>query len=109
VRAKAAPQKAKPIIARSLTRLADRIERETATDPHGKEQAVHIRGVARTLKDGDGTTRTQTRGEAERIRGAVSEKEKATRYRELEEKLQQRDQARAKRRSRYRDDGGQER
>jgi len=108
-RAKAAPEKAQLIVARSLTRLADRIERETATDPLGKEQAVHIRHVARTLRGGNGATQTKAGDQAERIRGAAGEKDKATLYRELEEQLRQRDQARPKRRPRDREDSGRER
>jgi hypothetical protein len=68
-RAKAAPEKAQLIVARSLTRLADRIERETETDPLGKEQAAHIRHVARTINGGYGTTKRQAVDQAERIRG----------------------------------------
>jgi hypothetical protein len=49
-RAKAAPEKAQLIIARSLRHLADRIERNTKTDPYGKDQAAYIRDVARTLE-----------------------------------------------------------
>src|SRR5260221_1155329 len=107
-RAKAAPERAQLVIARSLRRLAGRIERETATDPHGKDQAAYIRDVARTLKSGNGATRTQARDQAERIRGAVSEKDKARLYRELEEQLRQRDRARPKRHPRNRDEGGRD-
>jgi hypothetical protein len=108
-RAKVAPEEAQLVVAGSLTRLADRIERETATDPHGKEQAAYIRDVVRTLRDNDGATRTQARDQAERIRGVVSERDKATLYRELEEQLRQRDRAPPKRHPRDRDDGGRDR
>jgi hypothetical protein len=108
-RAKAAPEKAQLSIARSLTRLADRIERETATDPDSQERATHIREVARNLNRGDAATQSRNRDQAERIRGAAGEKDKATLYRELEEQLRQRDQARAKQRPRDRDDGGRDR
>jgi hypothetical protein len=105
-RAKAAPEKAQLIVARSLTRLANRVEHETATDPLGKEEAVHIRHVARTLTHGDGAPQ-KAGGQTARIRVAVEEK--ATRYRELEEKLRRHDHARALRRQRERHDGGRER
>ena len=108
-RAKAAPEKAQLIIARSLRHLADWIERDTKTDPHAKDQTAYIRDVALTLKSGDGATRTQVRDQTEGIRGAVGEKDKATLYRELEEQLRQRDRARPKRHPRDRDDGGRDR
>jgi hypothetical protein len=107
-RAKAELEKAQFVITRSLRRLAGRIERETATDPHGKDQAAYIRDVARTLESGNGATRTQARDQTERIRGAVSEKDNATLYRELEEQLRQRDRARPKRHPRNRDEGGRD-
>jgi hypothetical protein len=46
---------------RSLVRLADRIERETATDPDSKERAAHIREVARNLNRSGAATQSQNR------------------------------------------------
>jgi hypothetical protein len=108
-RAKADPPRAQLVIARSLTYLAGRIERETSTDPHGKDEAAYIRDVPRTLKSGDDATRTQARDQAERMPGAVAEQDKATLYRRLEEQLRQRDHARPKRHRRDRDDSGRDR
>jgi hypothetical protein len=109
VRAKATPEEAKLIVVRSLSRLADQIERETATDSLGKEQAADIRHVVRTLTSGDGATQTKADDQAERMRGAADEKDKATLYRELEERLRQRDQVRPKGHPRDRNDGGRDR
>jgi hypothetical protein len=105
-RAKAAPEKAQLSMVRSLARLADRIERETPTDPESKERATHIRGLARDLNRGDAVTPPQRRDQAERIHGAAAQKDKSALYRELEDQLRQRDQARVERRARERDDGG---
>jgi hypothetical protein len=91
---------------RSLARLADRIERETPTDPESKERAAHIRAVARDLNRGEAVPAPQRRDQAERIHSAAAQKDKAALYRELEHQLRQRDQARAKHRTRHRDDGG---
>jgi hypothetical protein len=106
VRAKAAPEKAQLSMVRSLARLADRIERETPTDPDSKERATHIRAVARDLNRGGAVTLSQRRDQAERIHDAAAQKDKAALYRELEDQLRQRNQARAERRARERDGGG---
>ncbi len=105
-RAKAAPEKAQLSMVRSLARLADMIERETPTDPESKERASHIRALARDLNRGEAVTPAQRRDQAERIHGAAAQKDKAALYRELEDQLRQRDQARAERRARDREDGG---
>jgi hypothetical protein len=108
-RAKAAPEGARRTMARSLNQLAERIERQTATDPDNEKRIAHIRAVARNLDAGTATTPKRPRDEAGRIRGAAEEKDKVARYVELEKQLRQRDQARARHRSHDRDDGGQER
>jgi hypothetical protein len=105
-RAKAAPEKAQLSMVRSLARLANRIERETPTDPDSKERATHIRAVARDLNRGEAVTPPQRRDHAERIHGAAAQQDKAPLYPDLEAQLRQRDQARAERRARERDDGG---
>jgi hypothetical protein len=108
-RAQAAARKAQPAIVRSLGRLAERIERETPTDPDSKQQAAHVRDVARNLAAPDQQTRSVAHDQAERIRDAAAGKDKDALYRELEEQVRQRDQARAKHRPRDRDDGGRDR
>jgi hypothetical protein len=65
--------------------------------------------LARDLNRGDAATLPQRRDQAERIRGATAQKDKAALYRELEDQLRQRNQARTERRARDRDDGGRDR
>jgi hypothetical protein len=60
---------------RSLARLADRIERETLTDPESKERATHIRTLARDLNRGEAVPQPQRRDQAERIHGAAAQKD----------------------------------
>jgi hypothetical protein len=93
----------------SLARLANRIERQAPGDAAAKEQAAHIRTVARDLSRGDPATRAERREQAERLHGAAGAKDKAALYHELEAQLRERDQARAKHRARHRNDGGRER
>jgi hypothetical protein len=108
-RARAAPEKAQLLIGRSLGRLADRIDRDIATDPHRAEHAAHIRDLAWTVKDSDGATQTETRNKMVRARDAEGKKDKAILYRELEEQLRLRESAHPKHRARDRDDDGRER
>lgn len=108
-RTNAASEKTQIIIARSLMRLADRVEHETATEPLGKEQAVHIRYVARTLPSGDVPIQSKADDQAKRIRRTAGKEDKSVPYRELEDQLRQRDQARIRRRSRDRDGTGRDR
>jgi hypothetical protein len=96
-RARAVPERAQLSMARSLARLADRIERETPTDPESKERATHIRAVARDLNRGEPVAQVQRRDQAERLHGAAGEKDKAAIYRELEAQIRQPDRARAER------------
>lgn len=106
-RGKSPAEKAERPTAASLTRLANRIERQAAAGPVAKQQAAHVRELARNLSRGE-TAPAELRDKAERIQGAAGSKDKAALYRELEAQLRQRDQARAQPRARDRDDSGRD-
>jgi hypothetical protein len=97
----------RPAVVRSLGRLADRLQRETLTDPDVRENVAHLRELARGVAAGDVGARQQ----AERIEAARQDPDKLKLYDELREQIRQRDQARgrAERRDRGRDEGGRER
>src|SRR5205807_2182300 len=65
-----------------------------------------IRALAGDLNRGGAVTPPKRRDQAERLHGAAGEKDKAALYRALEAQIRERDQARAERRARDRDNGG---
>ncbi len=106
-RAGQAGQRAPAVIGRSLARLARRIERELAADPDAAERAAHIREITRGLRDSDASTRNHGHHDSRRI--DTTKKDAAALYKELEDQLLRRDNARGKQRTRDRGDGGPER
>lgn len=102
-RSNQAEERAPAVIGRSLARLAQRIERETPTDPDATERAARIRDVARGLTARDAPTRDHAHDQGRRIE--ASKKDPAALYKKLEEQLSQRDQARSKQKTQDRGDG----
>jgi hypothetical protein len=104
-------------MARSIGRVAARLERQAAVEPGARERAAKIRELSRgeprpAVREQESTgapegARRQSR-DNEPNRGAPPPN-KAERYKRLEDELKQRDGARMRRKTRDRDDGGRSR
>jgi hypothetical protein len=104
-RANEAGERIPTVIGRSLTRLARRIEREVPADPDARERAAYIRKIARGAQERASRDQGHEREQPIEAR----KKNRAAAYKELEEQLRRRDQARGKMRMRDRNDGGLDR
>lgn len=107
VRAGWAAQRAPTNIGHSLARLAQRIEREMPMDSDAMQRAAYLRKIASGLSAPEAVMRDKGHGRERRIE--ARKKDPSVAYKQLEEQLQHRDQARGKKKMRDRNDGERDR